>query len=195
MKNFSLSASRGFSKVWLIVLIVIVVAGLWLVFAYNGLVSTNEGVDTQWAQVEAQYQRRFDLIPNLVESVKGIMQQEQEVFGQIAEARSQYAGARTVDEKAAAAGQMESALGRLLVITENYPQLRSSETVSTLMAQLEGTENRVSVERNRFNELVRTYNLKVKRVPNNILASLFGFDERAYFEAAAGAEIVPQVKI
>ena len=126
MKNFSLSASRGFSKVWLIVLIVIVVAGLWLVFAYNGLVSTNEGVDTQWAQVEAQYQRRFDLIPNLVESVKGIMQQEQEVFGQIAEARSQYAGARTVDEKAAAAGQMESALGRLLVITENYPQLRSS---------------------------------------------------------------------
>ena len=177
-----------------IIIGVIVVVLFYGWTTYNGLVTASVGIDGQWAQVETQYQRRFDLIPNLVESVKGIMIQEQTVFTAIAEARTKYSGAMTVDEKARAAGQVESALGRLLVITENYPQLKSSETVQTLMSQLEGTENRVSVERKRFNDAVASYNLKTKRFPSNILASLFGFSERAYLEAADGAENAPQVK-
>ena len=177
-----------------IIIAVAVVVLLYGWTTYNGLVGASVGIDGQWAQVETQYQRRFDLIPNLVESVKGIMSQEQKVFSDIAEARTKYSGAMTVDEKARAAGQVENALGRLLVITENYPQLKSSETVQTLMSQLEGTENRVSVERKRFNDAVASYNLKTKRFPSNILASLFGFSERAYLEAADGAENAPQVK-
>lgn len=177
-----------------IIIAVIVVVVLYGWTTYNGLVGASVGIDGQWAQVETQYQRRFDLIPNLVESVKGIMKQEQAVFTEIAEARTKYSGAATVDEKARAAGQVESALGRLLVITESYPQLKSSDTVQTLMSQLEGTENRVSVERKRFNDSVASYNLKTKRFPSNLLASIFGFGSRAYFEAAAGSENAPQVK-
>ncbi len=161
---------------------------------YNGLITLNVNADTQWKQVEAQYQRRFDLIPNLVESVKGIMKQEQSVFTAIADARTKYSGAITANEKAIAAGQVESALGRLLVITENYPQLKSSETVQTLMSQIEGTENRISVERMRFNDTVRNYNLKIMRVPSSIIANMFGFKDRAYFEAQAGTETAPAVK-
>lgn len=162
--------------------------------SYNSLITGSEAVDNQWAQVETQYQRRFDLIPNLVESVKGIMNQEQEIFTAIAEARTRYSGAQSVDEKAQAAGQVESALGRLLVITENYPQLKSSETVQTLMAQLEGTENRVSVERSRFNDTVRDYNLLTKRFPGMVFAKIFGFEARSYFEAATGADTTPKVQ-
>ncbi len=177
---------------WIILIVVVVLLGFgWM--SYNGLVSANEGINSQWAKVETQYQRRFDLIPNLVESVKGIMKQEQAVFTAIADARTHYAGAQTVDEKAQAAGQVESALGRLLVITENYPQLKSSETVQTLMAQLEGTENRVSVERTRYNDFVQTYNLKVKTFPGSLFAKLFGFGEHAYFQSASGAENAPKV--
>jgi len=116
------------------------------------------------------------------------------VFGAIAEARTRYAGAGTIDEKAAAATQVESALGRLLVIMENYPQLRSVESVNSLMVELAGTENRVAVERRRFNDAVRELNVAVKRFPGNIVANIFGFDERAYFEAADGAEEAPQVE-
>ena len=161
---------------------------------YNRLVTARENVDNQWAQVETQYQRRLDLIPNLVESVKGIMKQEQAVFNAIADARTRYSGASTVDEKAAAAGQVESALGRLLVIMENYPQLKSAENVQTLMSQLEGTENRVSVERKRFNDMVRDFNLMIKRFPSNVLAGIFGFSERSYFESVSGAENAPKVE-
>jgi LemA protein len=163
--------------------------------AYNGFITLNEQIDGQWAQVETQYQRRFDLIPNLVESVKGIMKQEQTIFTALADARTRYAGAQTPNAKASAAGEVETALGRLLVIMENYPQLRSSETVQTLMTQLEGTENRISVERVRFNDATRLYNTKIKRLPGSLLASLFGFGERAYFEAAQGAENAPQVSL
>jgi len=162
---------------------------------YNRLVSSSQGVDAQWSNVETQYQRRFDLIPNLVESVKGIFEQEKEVFGKLADARSRYAGATTVDEKAQAAGQVESALGRLLVIMENYPQLRSAENVTALMDELAGTENRVAVERGRFNEKVRDYNTMVLRFPANLFARVFGFSQRAYFEAAAGTEQAPKVDL
>ena len=174
------------------VIAVVIVVGFF--GYYNKFVTAAEDVDGQWAQVETQYQRRFDLIPNLVESVKGIMEQEQEVFGALAEARTRYAGAASVNEKAAAAGEVESALARLLVIMENYPQRRSADTVQTLMAQLEGTENRISVERIRYNDTVRSYNVMIKRVPANILANLFDFDERIYFEVAAGAEQSPRVE-
>lgn len=181
-------------KSTIIILGIIVLIVLYGFVTYNGLVTSNVNADTQWQQVEVNYQRRFDLIPNLVESVKGIMKQEETIFTAIADARSRYAGATTPDAKAAAAGQVESALARLLVITENYPQLKSSDTVNTLMSQLEGTENRISVERMRFNDSVRSYNLKVMRFPSSIIASITGFDERAYFEAAAGTENAPQVK-
>lgn len=161
---------------------------------YNGLVTSNEVVNNQWAQVETQYQRRFDLIPNLVESVKGIMQQEQTIFTAIAEARTRYSGAQTTDEKAAAAGEVESALGRLLVVVENYPQLKSAENVQTLMAQLEGTENRISTERKRFNDAVQVYNLKVKTLPSSLIAKITGFIEHAYFESVSGSDTAPQVQ-
>ncbi|MBI2112983.1 MAG: LemA family protein [Candidatus Wildermuthbacteria bacterium] len=172
---------------------VILFSLLWGVGTYNRFVSLNEGIDAQWAQVEVQLQRRFDLIPNLVESVKGIFEQEQNIFLAISEARTRYAGARTVDEKAEAASQLQGALARLLVVVENYPQLRSTETVSRLMDELAGTENRVAVERRRFNEQVRDYNIAIKRFPGKLLASLFGYEGRELFEAAEGADQVPQV--
>ncbi len=183
------------NKTTWIILAVVVVAAVYIYSVYNGLVTKNEVADNQWAQVEAQYQRRFDLIPNLVESVKGIFNQEKEVFGALAEARASYAGAKTINEKAAAATQVEGALGRLLAIVENYPQLKSSENVQTLMVQLEGTENRISVERQRFNDAVRDFNLIIKRVPSNLVAKVFGFSERNYFEAAQGAEAAPKVSL
>ena len=181
--------------VWLIIIAVIVIIGAWFWTSYNRLVTANEGVDNQWAQVEAQYQRRFDLIPNLVSAVKGAMTQEQSVFTALAEARTRYSGATTVDEKAAAAGQVEGALGRLLAIMENYPQLKSIETVQTLMAQLEGTENRISVERSRFNEEVRNFNLLIKRLPTNLIAGMYGFSAKTYFEVAPAAAVVPTVNL
>lgn len=175
--------------------IVIALIGLWLMSSYNGMVKANLAVDTQWAQVETQYQRRLDLIPNLVESVKGMMNQEKDIFIAIANARQGYAEAKTVDEKAAAAGQVESALGRLLMIVENYPQLASSETVKNLMTQLEGTENRVSVERTRFNDTVGLFNTRIITFPSNIVASLFGFQKRAFFKADDAAAKAPAVKL
>lgn len=176
-----------------IILAVVVVVLLYGWSAYNGLVTASVGIDGQWAQVETQYQRRLDLIPNLVESVKGVFNQEQSIFNALASARAGYANASGVNAKAKAAGEVETALSRLLAIVENYPQLKSSENVQTLMAQLEGTENRVSVERKRFNDAVASYNLKTKRFPSKLIASLFGFSERFYFEAAAGAEDAPKV--
>jgi LemA protein len=180
-------------KTLIVLAILAAVIGSSLIGTYNSLVTQSQTVDNQWAQVETQYQRRFDLIPNLVEATKGIFEQEQEVFGKIAEARQGYAGAQTPDEKAKAAAQVESALARLLVIVENYPQLRSSENVTGLMDELAGTENRVSVERKRYNDQVRTYNTQVKRFPTNFIAPIFGFNERSYFEAVEAAEEAPTV--
>ena len=171
--------------------VIVVVYGL---FSYNSFVGKNEAVDNQWAQVESQYQRRFDLIPNLVNSVKGAMAQEKAVFDSIAEARTRYAGAKTVDEKAAAAGQVETSFARLLAVMENYPTLKSIDTVNGLMAELSGTENRISVERKRFNDSVRTLNVSVKRFPSNLIAKVFSFGERGYFESAAGSENTPKVE-
>lgn len=173
----------------------ILVGALSLVSFYNNLVSKTQVIENQWAQVETQYQRRFDLIPNLVNSVKGFFVQEQKIFGEIAQARTKYAGAGTVDERVKAAGELETVLGRLLVIIENYPELRSSERVADLMDELAGTENRIAVERRRYNEEVRDYNVAIKRFPGNLIAGMFGFSERAYFEAASGAEEAPRVDL
>ncbi len=182
-------------KTLLILVILVVIIGAMFLTTYNKLVTTNEKVTNQWAQVESQYQRRFDLIPNLVESVKGIMKQEQEIFGKIAEARTKYAGAATSDQKAEAATELDGSLARLLVIMENYPQLKSAENVQTLMTQLEGTENRISVERQRYNDEVRILNTTIKTFPTNIFASMFGFSERSYFESVDGSENAPKVEL
>src|SRR3989339_1528196 len=180
-------------KSLLIILAFVAVMGLSLMSTYNGLVTKSQNIDGQWAQVETQYQRRFDLIPNLVNSVKGAMAQEKSVFDAIAEARTKYGSATTPEAKVGAANQVESALSRLLVVMENYPQLKSIDTVQTLMVQLEGTENRISTERGRFNDLVKTYDAKIKTIPANIFAKIFGFAERAYFESQDGSETAPKV--
>jgi LemA protein len=180
-------------KTIIIIAVAVVVIG-YVALCYNRLVSSSESVDTQWAQVESQYQRRFDLIPNLVSSVEGAMKQEKAIFTALAEARTRYAGASTASDKASAASDVESAFARLLVVMENYPQLQSSQAVQTLMSQLEGTENRVSVERMRYNDSVRAYNLLTKRVPSSIVAALFGFDAKAYFQSAEEAATAPTVE-
>ncbi len=182
------------NKSWWVALAVVAVIVIYAWSGYNSFVKQNEAIDGQWAQVETQYQRRFDLIPSLVESVKGAMKQEQEVFGKLADARSRYAGAGNAEQKAQAAGEVESALSRLLVVMENYPQLKSVEAVQTFMSQLEGSENRVSVERGRYNDSVKVFNASVKTFPNNVLAGVFGFGARTYFEAEAGSEKAPEVK-
>lgn len=180
-------------KILIAVIVIVVLFGAYAWSTYNKLVTTSAQADSQWAQVETQYQRRFDLIPSLVNAVKGSMQQEQAVFGAIADARTRYAGATTPDEKAAAASEVESAFARLLVVMENYPQLQSSQNVLALQSQIEGTENRISTERGRYNEDVRAYNLTASRFPGSIVAGMFGFDARSYFEAAAGTEVAPTV--
>ena len=182
-------------KTILIVLFVVLLIIAYTWSSYNSLVSLRETATAEWQQVETQYQRRFDLIPNLVESVKGAMAQEKTVFTALADARASYAGATTVNAKAAAAGQVETALGRLLAVVENYPALKSTDAVQNLMTQLEGTENRVATERGRFNETVKEYQLSVKRFPRSIVASMFGFGDMNYFEAQSGAENAPKVSL
>ena len=181
------------NKTLVIVLVVVIVLAFWVISKYNFFVNQNEAITGQWAQVENQLQRRFDLIPNVINTVKGITKQEQEVFGALAEARTRYAGAVTTDQKATAAGQVESSLGRLLLIAENYPELKSSQSFRDLTTELEGTENRIAVERMKYNDLVKSLNASVKRFPNSILASIFGVAERSYFEITEGTEVVPKV--
>lgn len=176
------------------VVFILALAGMYVFGMYNKFVVANEAVGNQWAQVETQYQRRYDLIPNLVESVKGIMEQEKEIFQSLAEARTRYGNAGNVEERVEATNQVESALGRLLVVMENYPELKSAENVQTLMVQLEGTENRISVERKRFNDGVAQFNMMVKQFPAKFFAGIFGFEEKAYFESVIGAEQAPKVE-
>jgi LemA protein len=161
--------------------------------SYNRFVAQEESIKTQWAQVENQLQRRNDLIPNLVETTKGIAQQERDVFGQIADSRAKLSGAQTPEQTIQAANEQSAALARLLVIVENYPQLRSNETFNRLMDELSGTENRIAVERMRYNERVQEYNTLRRQFPSNVTASLFGFREYPVFNAPPEAERVPRV--
>lgn len=181
-------------KSTIIVLIIVAILAIWSLSSYNSLISQREAYTAQWSQVENQYQRRFDLIPNLVNAIKGSLNQELEVFGAIAQARTQYSGAKTQEEQVQAASRVESALGRLLVITENYPELKSSALVQDLLVQVEGTENRVSIERQKYNDSIKNYNLQVQRVPGSIFAAIFGFNVQPYFESKAGSDVPPVVE-
>lgn len=176
-----------------VVLGIIVVIAIWAVSGYNFFIKSGESITAQWAQVENQYQRRFDLIPNIVNTVKGVAKQEKDVFGMIADARTRYSGATTADEKAKAASGMESALGRLLFIAESYPTLQSSQAYRDLIVTLEGTENRITVERQKYNDLVRVYDTKVKTFPSSIIAKIFGVTAREYFNVPTESQVVPKV--
>jgi LemA protein len=177
-------------------IIVGVILVFYLSFAgyYNRFVAMDEEINQRWAQVESQLLRRNDLIPSLVESVKGFMGHEREIFEKIAEARTRYAGAQTIPEKIKASNDLGSALARLLVIVENYPVLKTNETFIRLMDELAGTENRIAVERMRYNEAVQRYNTAIRRFPANLIAGIFGFTLAAYFEVPPEAQVVPEVK-
>jgi LemA protein len=185
---------RWLIPVGIIVGILLVIV-LPLVGSYNGLVGREATVDQSFADLDSQLQRRNDLIPNIVSAVRAALRQEQAVFGEIARARQGYAGARTVDEKAQASGQIESALARLLVIVEQYPQLRSNENIRDLQVQLEGTENRVAQSRREYNAAVTSYNVNIRQFPRSIIAGLFGFDRKALFEARPAAREAPRVDL
>ena len=161
--------------------------------SYNRFTTQEEAIKAQWAQVENQLQRRSDLIPNLVESVKGFAQQERDVFQSVADARAKMAGATTPSQRIDAANAESSALARLLVVVENYPQLKSNETFARLMDELAGTENRLANERMRYNERLQEYNTLRRRFPSNVTAKIFGFGEYPYFDAPTAAEAAPKV--
>ncbi len=189
------SQSNFFSrnKTWITIIGIVVLIVLWGVSGYNRFITQGESITAQWSQVENQYQRRFDLIPNIVTTVKGVAAQEQTVFGEIADARTRYAGAQTTDQKAESATQLEGSLARLLVIAENYPVLQSSQAYRDLIVSLEGTENRISVERMKYNDLVKVFDTNVKRFPTSIIAKLFGVEARAYFDVPEANQVVPTV--
>jgi LemA protein len=181
----------------LVVIVVLVLCvGASLVGTYNSLVTSEQEVANSQAQVEVVLQRRFDLIPNLVNATKGVLTQEQTVFTAIADARTKYGSAASGSaEKIEAAGQLESSLSRLLVIVENYPDLKSNRTVQDLMTELAGSENRISVERQRYNDSVTSFNTKIKTFPTNIFAGMFGFSEKKLFDAVESANRVPVVNL
>jgi LemA protein len=176
---------------------------LWGTKVYNGMVTMNEGVTSQWGNVETQYQRRSDLIPNFVNTVKGAANFEQSTLTQVIEARAKATSinidptkmtAENMQQFQQAQGQVSSALGRLMVVMEQYPELKATQNFRDLQVELEGTENRISVERRKFNEVAQAYNTYIKRFPQNFLAGMFGFQSKPYFEATEGAEKAPEVK-
>lgn len=191
------------NKGLIITIVVIVLVALWGISSYNGLVGMDENVINKWANVETQYQRRSDLIPNLVNTVKGYAKHESQTLEAVMAARSQATQVKidpsncTPQQLAAyqkAQGDVTTALGKLLAITENYPDLKANQNFLELQSQLEGTENRINVARKDFNDSAKKYNTSLRRFPRNIIASMFGFEKRNYFEAEAGAEKAPKVE-
>ena len=182
---------------WLVPVIVVAAVLLVIVLpviaSYNGLVDKDTAVDNSFADLDSQLQRRNDLIPNLVNSVKAALNQEQAVFGELARARQNYAGATSDKDKLAAANDISTGIGRLLVIVENYPQLRSNENIQDLMTQLEGTENRVQQARRDYNGVTTDYNRSIRRFPRSLVAGIFGFDKRPLFSAPPAAREAPTV--
>ncbi len=188
---------------WIVVLGVLAIAVIWGVIRYNAIITAEENVNNAWSQVENQYQRRADLIPNLVETVKGYAAHERETLESVIAARAKatqvvvdpnHATAEQIAAFQAAQGEVSQALGRLMAISENYPDLKANQNFSALQSQLEGTENRITVARNNFNEVARQYNTMIRRFPTNLIANAMNADKRAYFEAEEGAEQVPQVR-
>ena len=190
-----MEGSRAILLVLLGILVVAGGVGLWAMATYNGLVSQSQAVDSQWANVESSYQRRADLIPNLVSTVKGYMKYESGLLENITALRSQWGAAKTTEDKIASGSAMDSAISRLLVVAENYPELKASESTSRLMDELAGTENRISVERMRYNDAAKGYNTAIKMFPGSFIANMFGFKEKPYFQAQAGAETAPKVNL
>ena len=188
---------------WIVVLGVLAIIALWAANVYNGFISAEEQVDAAWAQVENQYQRRSDLVPNLVATVKGYAAHEQETLEGVTDARARATqitidpANATPDQLAAyqkAQSELSQALGRLLAVAENYPELKANENFRDLQAQLEGTENRIAIARQAFNEEARAYNTLIRRFPNNIVAGIAGFEKKPYFEAEEGANKAPKVE-
>lgn len=193
---------KGCFGLVLLVLGAIVVLALWAIPKYNGLVKEQENVEKAWGNVENVYQRRADLIPNLVETVKGYAKHEQETFEKVIEARANATSIKIdpsnitpeeLQKYQAAQGEVTSALSRLIAVSESYPDLKANQNFLELQSQLEGTENRIAVERNKFNEAAQTYNTKRRTFPTNIVASIFGFGEKPYFQAQEGADKAPKV--
>lgn len=182
-----------YKQPWFIALAVVAVIAIMFVAIYNNLVGLEQSVNSQWAQVESQYQRRYDLIPNLVNTVSEYEEFEASLIMEVTELRSQWAAASTVDEQIGVASQMDSAISRLLLVYENYPELQTITAISNLMDELAGTENRIATERMRYNEVVQSYNTAIKTFPTVLVANSFGFTEKIYFESADGAETAPQV--
>ena len=188
---------------WIVVLGVLAIAVVWGISRYNAIISAEENVNTAWSQVENQYQRRADLIPNLVETVKGYAAHESETLEDVVTARAKAtqvvvdptnATAEQLAAFQAAQGELTQALGRLMALSENYPDLKASQNFSALQSQLEGTENRITVARNNFNEVARNFNTLIRRFPTNLIANTMNAEKRPYFEANEGAEQAPQVQ-
>jgi LemA protein len=195
----ALFGQKGKFPAWVAVLGILVILGLWLMGVYNGLVSAQGNVDNAWAQVEVQYQRRADLIPQLVATVEGAADFESSTLQAVTEARTNWLNVSqdseaSINDQIAASNQFDSALSRLLVTVESYPTLTATEGFITLQSQLEGTENRVSVARKDFNDASTTYNVKIRKFPTNIIAGLFGFEAYDLFEATEGSEEAPTVE-
>jgi LemA protein len=183
--------------VWIVlgvIVLIVVASGGAVVSKWNQLVAMDTDIKAKWAQVDNQLQRRADLIPNLVETVKGFASQERTILGSIADARAKMAGATNVSDRITASNELSSALGRLLVVVENYPQLKSDQTFMRLMDELAGTENRLSVERKRYNDAVQVFNVTIRQFPGNLMASFLGFKEQPFFQPPPEARQVPQVK-
>ena len=180
-------------KSGIIILAIVAFLIILLIASYNGIVSKAEEVDNKFSAIDTQLQRRADLIPNLVNTVKGYASQEQEVINSVTEARAKLAGANTVSEKAEADGELTNALSRLMVVVENYPDLKSSQNFIQLSDELAGTENRIATARRDYNEAVKEYNLKIRKFPTNIMAGMFGYEQADYFEASEESQEVPNV--
>jgi LemA protein len=196
-KSQSQSSGRGLGVgliIGIVAIVIVIVAVLAIIGMYNTLVKSELAVDNAWGQVEVQYQRRADLIPNLVSTVKGYKDFEQATIVQVPQARSAWTGASTPDQKVAAAGGIDSALGRLMVVMENYPDLKANQNFLALQDELTNTENKVAVERKRYNDAVTLLNGKVRMFPTNFVAALFGIGQRTLFKAAEGAQNAPEVK-
>jgi LemA protein len=176
-----------------IIVVILLIASSWYVGTRNRLVTLEEGIAASWAEIDNQLKRRADLIPNLVNTVKGFATQERTVFIQIAEARAKLAGAQTVPETAQAYNQLQSALGRLLVVVERYPELRSNQNFIRLQDELAGTENRIAVALKRYNDSVRIFNTKIRRFPSSVVAQMMGLEKKDYFEIEEGSREVPNV--
>lgn len=177
-----------------ILILIVVIPFSYLKGTYNTLVTMDEGVKAAWAQVENQLQRRYDLIPNYVETVKGYAAHEKDVFVKVTEARSRVAGAKNIGDKIQANNQLSSALSRLLVVVERYPDLKANTNFIRLQDELAGTENRIAVERRRFNESVRVFNTKIRTFPTNMIAGMFGFEKATFFEVPKERQEAPKVK-